>query len=392
MSKENCSEIEKIEEIRSEENDCDPSFNLLMATEEPTFSVSKNENIDLVRRVAAASTAPSNREEGNLKCDVVVGNVTTTTTIGGKGHQAKEKVDRNNSMDSSSSATHNNKNSRKKTRRGKSKRKSSKPYTKSQWSYHIPRIQNMKRKVILSDVGQPLVPYNTNKFLMEDHVPPYVSHHSGPLAIPPKGVREAVRTRDSSFSIDSEENYFYSLPEDEEEFLTKEFSNVYEDARSERLEAMTKAQLIQEFLQMEATVEQLTRRINARRLEEKGSDDRKLLEQRIKDLTSENSGKFRRKSSKISANPLISELKHKLERNQKSRKDTSEVMSTSSSEDSESDSDSSSNSSLDSRSNSSGSIDLANEIDMADVQPLLLDTVTGSTDTRGSTVPAIPLQ
>jgi Hexamethylene bis-acetamide-inducible protein len=307
MSKENCSEIEKIEEIRSEENDCDPSFNLLMATEEPSFSVSKNENIDLVRRVAAASTALANREEGNSKIDQIVNNV---TTMGGNKAQSREKVDRNNSMDSSSSAT-NNKNSRKKTRRGKSKRKSSKPYTKSQWLYHIPRIQNMKRKVILSDVGQPLVPYNTNKFLMEDHVPPYVSHKSGPMAIPPKGAREPVRTRDSSFSIDSEENYFYSLPEDEEEFLTKEFSNVYEDARSERLEAMTKAQLIQEFLQMEATVEQLTRRINARRLDEKTSDDRKLLEQRIKDLTSENSGRFNGRPSRISIKVFIFDFRSK---------------------------------------------------------------------------------
>jgi protein HEXIM1/2 len=279
MSKENCSEIDKIEKIRSIENDCDPSLLILMATEEPSFDVSKNENIDLVQLVAVTTpetSATIKPREGNSKT---------------QEKNPKEKVDRNNSVDSNGS----NKN-RRKTRRGKSKRKSSKPYTtKSKWSYHIPRIQNMKRKVILTDVGQPLVPYNTNKFLMEDHMPHIAN--SGAVAVPLNGVGTPSRTRDSSFSIDSEENYFYSLPEDEEEFLTKEFSNVYEDARCERLEAMTKAQLIQEFLQMEATVEQLTRRVNAKRTDDKSSDDRtnrtvQFLEQRIKDMAAENTGKY----------------------------------------------------------------------------------------------------
>nr|XP_019533769.2 uncharacterized protein LOC109405208 isoform X1 [Aedes albopictus] len=167
-------------------------------------------------------------------------------------------------------------NSKRKTRRGKTKRgkrsSSSRPYSKSQWKYHVPMLRTSaanKRRVkvslgglttrsagiittkdpfILSD-QPPLVPYNTNRFLMEDHMPHVLT---------PSG-----RTRDSSFSIDSEENYFYSLPEDEEEFLTKEFSSVYEDARSERLEGLSKSQLIQEYLQLEANYEQVMRRYNA---------------------------------------------------------------------------------------------------------------------------------
>ncbi|XP_062554729.1 uncharacterized protein LOC134219848 isoform X2 [Armigeres subalbatus] len=144
-------------------------------------------------------------------------------------------------------------NSKRKTRRGKTKRgkrsTSSRPYSKSQWKFHVPLLRTTaanKRRVkltrltagssrmisitdpfMLSD-QPPLVPYNTNRFLMEDHMP-----------------------------------HVLTPSEDEEEFLTKEFSSVYEDARSERLEGLSKSQLIQEYLQLEANYEQVTRRYNA---------------------------------------------------------------------------------------------------------------------------------
>lgn len=195
---------------------------------------------------------------------------------------------------------------KRKTRRGKAKRgkrsSSSRPYTKSQWKFqnHVrigAAVANKRRAESLSD-HPPLVPYNTNRFLMEDHMPQVLT---------PSG-----RTRDSSFSIDSEENYFYSLPEDEEEFLTKEFSSVYEDARSERLEGLSKTQLIQEYLQLEANFEQVTRRFaakpaagggaaSAREENESsvnaievggGGGGGRRLEDRIRELTAENLGKF----------------------------------------------------------------------------------------------------
>lgn len=96
--------------------------------------------------------------------------------------------------------------------------------------------QRQRSKLIRSNS---LAPYNTNRFLMEEHM----------VEVPLLG--NAGRTRDSSFSVDSEDNYFYSLPEDEEDFLSKEFSNVYEKARVERLENLSKQELIQECLQME---------------------------------------------------------------------------------------------------------------------------------------------
>ncbi|XP_055628247.1 protein HEXIM1 isoform X2 [Toxorhynchites rutilus septentrionalis] len=193
--------------------------------------------------------------------------------------------------------------SRRKTRRGKTKRgkkSSSKPYTKSQWKFQVPPMWTATNKrraeaALVAAAGggggivplkgpyhqsdhPPLVPYNTNRFLMEDHMP-----------------------------------HVLTPSEDEEEFLTKEFSSVYEDARSERLEGLSKTQLIQEYLQLEANFEQITRRYNAvkslsiREENESaavgvnnampakdapggsgGGVDRRRLEDRIRELTAEN--------------------------------------------------------------------------------------------------------
>ncbi|XP_047033577.1 protein HEXIM1 [Helicoverpa zea] len=142
---------------------------------------------------------------------------------------------------------------RKKRRRGKSKRKIMKPFSKIPWQ---DRRKNEKsnrnnrfRKIVLSKTQ---APFNNNQFLMEIHKPE--PENSYILRTP------SARTRDSSFSVDSEDNYFFSLPEDEEEYLTKEFSSVYEDAQSERLSNMSKNDLIQEYLLLEAKYENLVKR------------------------------------------------------------------------------------------------------------------------------------
>lgn len=143
---------------------------------------------------------------------------------------------------------------KKKRRRGKSKRQITKPFMKISWQDRRKNDKNKRnnrfRKIVLAKTH---APFNNNQFLMEIHKPePENNFHI---------VRTpSARTRDSSFSVDSEENYFYSLPEDEEEYLTKEFSSVYEDAQSERLSNMTKDDLIQEYLLLEAKYDNLVKR------------------------------------------------------------------------------------------------------------------------------------
>ncbi|XP_065074291.1 uncharacterized protein Hexim isoform X2 [Ochlerotatus camptorhynchus] len=231
-----------------------------------------------------------------------------SSTVGGglvmsPGSGGGERADASPSEKQGSDGSDKN-NSKRKTRRGKTKRgkrsSSSRPYSKSQWKFHVPLLRtaaNKRRaKVSLGSAGSgiistkdpfllsdqpPLVPYNTNRFLMEDHMPQVLTPS-----------------------------------EDEEEFLTKEFSSVYEDARSERLEGLSKSQLLQEYLQLEANYEQVTRRYNAVKslsIKEENESavnnattttkdateggttvpapvaaDRRRLEDRIRELTAEN--------------------------------------------------------------------------------------------------------
>ncbi|CAH2242036.1 protein HEXIM1 [Pararge aegeria] len=151
---------------------------------------------------------------------------------------------------------------KKKRRRGKSKWKIAKPFLKVPWQDRRKLVNtkrnNRFRKLALSKTQ---APFNNNQFLMEIHKPE--PENNLYLFRTP-----SARTRDSSFSVDSEENYFYSLPEDEEEYLTKEFSSVYEDAQCERLSNMSKNELIQEYLLLEAKYDNLVKRNERCKLKE----------------------------------------------------------------------------------------------------------------------------
>lgn len=187
---------------------------------------------------------------------------------------------------------------KRKHRRGKPKSKNAnKPFKKTNWRFQMPRLNyskcgsaggsggcNRREKLQRS---RSLVPYNTNKFLMEEHL----------AEIPSALLTPTGRTRDSSFSMDSEDNYFFSLPEDEEEFLTKEFANVYEKARVERLEGMTKQELIEECLQIEDryTKDQGTQRQqqqNVQRIAQEYMAKIRVLDEKVKELSRENHSKF----------------------------------------------------------------------------------------------------
>lgn len=175
---------------------------------------------------------------------------------------------------------------RRRRKSNRSKQKSnSKPYKKSNWKFQMPRTRLYGGE----EAGlSRLVPYNTNEFLMEEHMPEAILGRASPTG----------RTRNSSFSVDSED-YFNALPEDEEAFLTKEFSSVYETARAERLDGMSKNQLIKEYLQLEANYDKLSKTLGARvtlDVDAKAKDFESKsvigrLEERIKKLTEENLGK-----------------------------------------------------------------------------------------------------
>lgn len=191
---------------------------------------------------------------------------------------------------------------KRKHRRGKPKSKNiNKPYKKTNWRFQMPRLNyskcgpggggssgggggNRREKLQRS---RSLVPYNTNKFLMEEHL----------AEVPNALFTPSGRTRDSSFSMDSEDNYFFSLPEDEEEFLTKEFANVYEKARVERLENLSKQELIQECLQIEDRYSkdqgnQRQQQLNIQRVAAEYMAKIRMLDEKVKELSRENHSKY----------------------------------------------------------------------------------------------------
>ncbi|XP_015586971.1 protein HEXIM1 [Cephus cinctus] len=198
---------------------------------------------------------------------------------------------------------------KRKTRRGKPKHRKLKPYSKQQLSYQQ-RLRCRASGRLTKTGRQPPAPYNTTQFLMEDHsdLPDLEQKLAGATTSEmPASFQKPPpppRTRDSSFSVDSDEDYFYSSPEDEEEFLTKEFSSAYEDLHAERLGTLTKSELIQEYVQLEAKVDLLTKRLrgkNFHQMEERDSENKngsttdseiakklKICQQRMDDLIQQN--------------------------------------------------------------------------------------------------------
>jgi len=121
-------------------------------------------------------------------------------------------------------------------------------------------------------------PFNSTQFLMSDHGGDTIQFLDSTLGVSKGGSSErrhnvvtkrVTRARESSFSLDSDEDFYYSSPEDEEEFVSREFIKEYnrmkECVRTDRLSDMSKADLIQEYLQMEQKVDSLEKRLNRRK-------------------------------------------------------------------------------------------------------------------------------
>ncbi|EEB17016.1 conserved hypothetical protein [Pediculus humanus corporis] len=168
------------------------------------------------------------------------------------------------------------------TKRKRPRRKSKKgkyPYSKTSWQQRRELASSERAQRIRQQMfhhGQPVAPYNTTQFLIEDHGD--LQKIDAQLQVvqeqnPGSSVvnNKPSRARDSSFSIDSDIDYFYSSPEDEEEFLTKEFSNAYEDLHVERLSSMSKSEIIHDYLQLESKYEKTL--IELKRLKKVGNDE-----------------------------------------------------------------------------------------------------------------------
>ncbi|XP_060520291.1 protein HEXIM1 [Cylas formicarius] len=133
---------------------------------------------------------------------------------------------------------------KRKTRRGKSKRKQ--PYLKYGRKYN---------KMGKTKMYKPEAPHNDNQFLLEDHF--MIEDLDERLKCEEAASTSTLtRTRDSSFSVDSCDE-FYSSPDDEEQFLLKDFDDQYERVQTEKLFTMSKQELVQEYLALDNRYQEL---------------------------------------------------------------------------------------------------------------------------------------
>lgn len=178
---------------------------------------------------------------------------------------------------------------RKRARRNRRNKKKYVPYNKLSWQERrerdereTRRANKIREKMFLS--GQPVAPYNTTQFLIEDH------NESIDIDAQPRQLPRHKRARDSSFSYDSDEDFYYSSPEDEEEYYLKDFASTYDSLHSDQLQAQTKPKLVQDVLALEKRVESMQKEMSElkSRLQVGGEDKVTLFKSEITKLSEEN--------------------------------------------------------------------------------------------------------
>ncbi|XP_065342782.1 protein HEXIM2-like [Cloeon dipterum] len=132
-----------------------------------------------------------------------------------------------------------------KRRRRARKRKSGSGSSKKSGSSQ--EMQSASRRMQLT-----VAPNNTTQFLIEDH------NDSIDIDMPanPKG-REGRRERDSSISVDTDDEY-YSSPPDEQEYYLNDFNDAYDDGKSGDLQSQPRNKLMENVVMLEKIVERLT--------------------------------------------------------------------------------------------------------------------------------------
>ena len=153
---------------------------------------------------------------------------------------------------------------RRKAKGGSHHRKKWKPYNKLTWEERKVLDEREERRACMRREerfasGQPMAPYNTTQFLMEQH------DTAGPI-IDTHARHRSSRDRDGSLSYESGSDDGDSSLDDEETFLEREFTEAYESEHAERLQRMTKEELVREYLELETKNEKLEkslRKVNA---------------------------------------------------------------------------------------------------------------------------------
>ncbi|XP_017654946.1 protein HEXIM1 [Nannospalax galili] len=187
---------------------------------------------------------------------------------------------------------------KKKHRRRPSKKKRHwKPYYKLTWEEKkkFDEKQSLRASRVRAEMfakGQPVAPYNTTQFLMDDHDQEEPDLKTG--LYPKRAAAKSDDTSDEDFMEEAgeEDGGSDGMGGDGSEFLQRDFSETYERYHAESLQNMSKQELIKEYLELEKCLSRMEDENNRLRLESKrldGDDARvRELELELERLRAEN--------------------------------------------------------------------------------------------------------
>lgn len=187
---------------------------------------------------------------------------------------------------------------KKKHRRRPSKKKRHwKPYYKLTWEEKkkFDEKQSQRASRLRAEMfakGQPVAPYNTTQFLMEDHDQEEPDLKTG--LYPKRSATKSDDTSEEDF-MEDEDGGSDGMGGDGSEFLQKDFSETYERYHVESLQNMSKQELITEYLELEKCLSRMEEENNRLRVENKkfvgeSEEDPRVreLEQEVDRLRAEN--------------------------------------------------------------------------------------------------------
>ncbi|XP_074080470.1 protein HEXIM1 [Macrotis lagotis] len=186
---------------------------------------------------------------------------------------------------------------KKKHRRRPSKKKRHwKPYYKLTWEEKkkFDEKQSQRASRLRAEMfakGQPVAPYNTTQFLMDDHDQEEPDLKTGLYS--KRAAAKSDDTSDEDFLEEAgeEDGGSDGMGGDGSEFLQRDFSETYERYHAESLQNMSKQELIKEYMELEKCLSRMEDENNRLRLESKkfGDDPRvRELELELDRLKAEN--------------------------------------------------------------------------------------------------------
>lgn len=202
---------------------------------------------------------------------------------------------------------------RKKHRRRPSKKKRPwKPYNKLTWEEKkrleekaSQRASRMRAEMFAK--GQPVAPYNTTQFLMEDHdleepdlCPPAPKRGPTSAALPPLHVN-SDSTEEEEEEDGTGSDGMGSDEDDGTEFLQKDFSETYEKYHVESLQDMTKQDLIREYMELEKCLSRMEEENNRLRSQQLGDPRLRELEMELEKVKEENRRLLREREQVVAA-------------------------------------------------------------------------------------------